>query len=402
MAIEADYQSQFLVSNMMTKAYIMTTIGEVDEALKSMDKALHYCEKENDAYELVSVYVGYGNILSEAGRHKRSLDFHRKAYSSVKDLESPQFLALVTLNMTTQFLELGAYDSAAIYADRGLLLSREIDNPVYSMDFYEMKADILYNRGDNKAAYDYLRKYIASYTEMINTENISTIENMESLHKLQLKDKDILLKDKEIKLLKIDREVGSLKIYALAGCVFFLLIFFILVYRSQKKKREQERRLEEAKIQLTQSELERMNLKEQQLIAELEYKNAELKNLAQNIVQTSDLLDNLRNELKSGGTTKSNKLIQLISVGMHTNKEEFEQKVDHIHSLFYKNIKDQFPDLRENDLRLLSLIRANMSSKDIAILLSINPKSVDMARYRLRKKMNLEKEVNLMEFLLKF
>jgi DNA-binding CsgD family transcriptional regulator len=87
---------------------------------------------------------------------------------------------------------------------------------------------------------------------------------------------------------------------------------------------------------------------------------------------------------------------------MHTNKEEFEQKVDHIHSLFYKNIKDQFPDLRENDLRLLSLIRANMSSKDIAILLSINPKSVDMARYRLRKKMNLEKEVNLMEFLLKF
>ena len=395
LAIEADEESEFYFSNLMTRAYIMTTLGEINDALEQMDLALAYCEKRNNPDELITIYTGYGNILSGESKYEEALDYHRKAWGVAVDANNSAFMATAAVNMTIQFLELEHYDSAAVYANKGLLLSEEIDNPVYLMDFYEMNADISHNLGKDDEAYAYMRQYLEAYQEIVNAENNANIEIIEAKHQLKLK-------DQKISLLKIDEQLSNLKIYALVGCVFFLLLLTVLIYRNQKRKRKQEQQLEEAKTKLVQSELNQTNLKKQQLLSELDYKNSELQKLAQSIVQTNDLLDDLKKELKSGGGTKPNRLMQLINVGMHSNKDELERKVDDINSLFYKNIKDKYPDLSENDLRLLSLIRANMTSKEIAVLLSINPKSVDMARYRLRKKMELEKETNLMDFLLTF
>ncbi len=79
---------------------------------------------------------------------------------------------------------------------------------------------------------------------------------------------------------------------------------------------------------------------------------------------------------------------------------DFESRFESAFDAFYKVLLDQFPALTPNERKLCALLRSGLSSKDIAILTFQNPQSVDVARYRLRKKLNLANEENLSDFLL--
>lgn len=79
--------------------------------------------------------------------------------------------------------------------------------------------------------------------------------------------------------------------------------------------------------------------------------------------------------------------------------KNFNIEAEKMHKDFYQRLSDQFPDLTENDKRLATLLRLGFSSKEIAPLLNISPKSVEIIRYRLRKKINLKKGDNLIQFI---
>ncbi|MGC9354483.1 MAG: hypothetical protein ACP5D9_11630, partial [Mariniphaga sp.] len=79
---------------------------------------------------------------------------------------------------------------------------------------------------------------------------------------------------------------------------------------------------------------------------------------------------------------------------------DFETRFENTFNSFYTVLLEKFPALTPNERKLCALIRSGLSSKDIAILTFQNPHSVDVARYRLRKKLNLMNEENLTDFLL--
>jgi DNA-binding CsgD family transcriptional regulator len=80
--------------------------------------------------------------------------------------------------------------------------------------------------------------------------------------------------------------------------------------------------------------------------------------------------------------------------------EFFEQAFNHADKKFFKRIKEKHPSLTPNDLRLCVYLRLNLSSKEIAPLLNISARSVEIKRYRLRKKLDLERDVNLSEYVI--
>jgi CheY-like chemotaxis protein len=80
---------------------------------------------------------------------------------------------------------------------------------------------------------------------------------------------------------------------------------------------------------------------------------------------------------------------------------EFELHFGNVFEHFYQTLKNHFPDLTPGDLKLCAFLRLNLSSKEIATLTFQNPKSIDMARYRLRKKINLTQDENLTDFLMR-
>lgn len=151
-------------------------------------------------------------------------------------------------------------------------------------------------------------------------------------------------------------------------------------------------------------------LKNKQLQKELEIKNRELANAATNIIYKNEMLNNLHAQLKELKDPEGNKLSseelrkinKLIEDAHNDNRDWdiFEKSFNEAHGDFFKKIKAEYPELVPNDLKLCAYLRLNMTSKEIAALLNITTRGVEIRRYRLRKKLGIPTEKNLTEFLL--
>ncbi|MBS1529920.1 MAG: transcriptional regulator, partial [Bacteroidetes bacterium] len=153
-----------------------------------------------------------------------------------------------------------------------------------------------------------------------------------------------------------------------------------------------------------------VKIKNEQLQADLAGKSRELANSAMNIVYKNELLQKISDEIAhlkdSSGKPLSpdqlKRLQKVINDGMSDERDWnlFENSFNEAHESFFKKLKVQHPDLVPNDLKLCAYLRMNMSSKEMASLLNISLRGVEIRRYRLRKKLNLEHDKNLVEFLM--
>lgn len=95
-------------------------------------------------------------------------------------------------------------------------------------------------------------------------------------------------------------------------------------------------------------------------------------------------------------------MVNLIDYSFNLDKdwEEFKLYFEDVHKDFFGQLKEQYPSLSPNELRLCALLKLNLSVKEMASLMGISPESVKMARHRLRKKLGLTSDQNLVEFML--
>jgi CheY-like chemotaxis protein len=141
----------------------------------------------------------------------------------------------------------------------------------------------------------------------------------------------------------------------------------------------------------------------------LEGKKRELVSSALRLIHISELNNNLisgflqiEQQLDQEGKKIVKELVSSFNTASNAGVwQDFESRFENVYESFYQRLQEQFPDLTPGDKKLCALLRLNISSKDIAAITSQNPQSVDMARYRLRKKLNLSPEDNLVDFLLK-
>ena len=200
--------------------------------------------------------------------------------------------------------------------------------------------------------------------------------------------------------------------YVLAGLILLLLLQYI-VYQSVKKKKdrviEQQRIAHQAEIE--QQEKKIIELEKEQLEADLRFKSKELSGVVMTNIAHQEFLNSLKEEIQqqklSGQYTRKNldKLLALVNNNIVSDEESwnmFQANFDRIHETFFRNLKQQYPDLTSGDLRFCALLRLNLPTKEIAKLLNISIRGVDAARYRLRKKFNLPQEDSLTDFMINF
>lgn len=200
--------------------------------------------------------------------------------------------------------------------------------------------------------------------------------------------------------------------YVLAGLILLLLLQYI-VYQSVKKKKdrviEQQRIAHQAEIE--QQEKKIIELEKEQLEADLRFKSKELSGVIMTNIAHQEFLNSLKEEIQqqklSGQYTRKNldKLLALVNNNIVSDEESwnmFQANFDRIHENFFRNLKQQYPDLTSGDLRFCALLRLNLPTKEIAKLLNISIRGVDAARYRLRKKFNLPQEDSLTDFMINF
>jgi ligand-binding sensor domain-containing protein/DNA-binding CsgD family transcriptional regulator len=197
----------------------------------------------------------------------------------------------------------------------------------------------------------------------------------------------------------------------------FLLIAFKRLYERKLKKDQQaiSDQLQAEKDAFLKKEAETtekqiIKLQTEKLHAELAGKNRELANSAMSLVYKNELLQKLSQEilkLKDGNgkplaEDQLRRIQKVIDDGMNDERDWnlFESSFNEAHESFFKKLKVNHPDLVPNDLKLCAYLRMNMSSKEMASLLNISLRGVEIRRYRLRKKLDVPHDKNLVEFLM--
>ena len=199
---------------------------------------------------------------------------------------------------------------------------------------------------------------------------------------------------------------------ALACYLICLILLFFLIHRIYKRYY---RKKQESLIRKNQKELERRNLQEKERIghilneklqSEIENKNRELAISTMSILKKNKFLSSLKSQLNTIPDKDKNIRSVLREIDRNINSEDdwkfFESAFNNADKDFLKRIKSKHESLTNNDLRLCAYLRLNLSSKEIAPLLNISVKSVEMKRYRIRKKLDLPHQDNLTDYILNF
>ncbi len=182
---------------------------------------------------------------------------------------------------------------------------------------------------------------------------------------------------------------------------FILLVAGLLGFRSwgirQTKRKEQQ--------QHEKREKELIRLRNEKLRNEIQHKSKELANSTMAIIKKNEFLLDLRNSVEKQkqelGSRYPDKYYNHLNKKIDDNISNqddwqvFETNFERAHEQFFMKMKDSFPELTSNDLRLCAYLRMNLSSKEIAPLLGISVRGVENHRYRLRKKMNLQHDDSL-------
>ena len=120
------------------------------------------------------------------------------------------------------------------------------------------------------------------------------------------------------------------------------------------------------------------------------------------MIKKNEFLNSIKSELNSGGKNSIEKVIKIIDKNLNNTDDwkMFQEAFNNADKNFIKKIRAIHSKLTPNDLRLCAYLRLNLSSKEIAPLLNISPRSVEVKRYRLRKKMKLDHDENLTDYII--
>ena len=196
----------------------------------------------------------------------------------------------------------------------------------------------------------------------------------------------------------------SILFYLLSILVLSIIIhnLYKQYYKKQKNKllRDNQRELELKELE---NKEQHMRFENEKLQQDIENKNRELAISTMSLIKKNEFLNSIKSELKEKNDTINLKpVIKIIDKNLNNTDDWkfFQEAFNNADKDFLKKIKSIHPDLTPNDLRLCAYLRLNLSSKEIAPLLNISPRSVEVKRYRLRKKMNLDHDAGLTNYIL--
>lgn len=197
--------------------------------------------------------------------------------------------------------------------------------------------------------------------------------------------------------------------------IFYLILIVLLIrllikWQKRKHIKEQDRMSYLHQLELDRNEKEIVRLQNEKLEADVNYKNKELSTMTMHLVQRGKVLAKIKEVIsaviKNHDINESSPsfrhLIRLIR-----DVEKKDQELDHlsvhfnhVNTEFFNKLKDLYPDLSQNDLKFCAYLSMNLSSKEMAQLMNVTIKAIEVGRYRLRKKLQLKPETNLYEFLI--
>ena len=325
-------------------ANVLRARGDLAAALDTMFRVLMIFEELEDRGSVAESLAIISNIYEAEEKLDVALDYSRRGLESTDRAASPMLFATFLMNMGSIYRKQGNLATALAAVTRGLAVAAETGSPLLEYQLHEIAALIYEEQGDMTMALDHHKRFARSREEFIRRRS------EEQLNELQVRfDAEQTARERDL-------------------------------YRTQAWE----------------------------LRREVHDKSKELTAVTLNLVQKSEFLDQMKGQLAdilAATKERSNKIVRpmIDEMTAGANTEEgwrmFEQQFDNVHRDFMRTLAERYPSLTPMELKVCALTKMDLSTKEIAKLLFVSIRNVQNHRYRLRKKLKLDPEANLVSFL---
>jgi tetratricopeptide (TPR) repeat protein/DNA-binding CsgD family transcriptional regulator len=370
-------------------------LNDFESAKKYLDSAANFMVASTSPRNKAFYDFEHGVILNTQGKYKEAL----KKFDNSLVLFSqqvPAYRVLIDTYIGDSYRNLKEYGKCEYYYLKALELSEKLHvHKDFTPLIYERLSDLYLTIGNKDKAFSSLKiakKLDALYFDSRSKTNLPLLEIQDEF--LAEKERQVIaLKEQRIYQLEQEEKVVLLERILLFGFILFLILFGVLLIYNIRSKHKAEKRILRKKREF--------EIKKNKEVIEL--KNKELATSVIKLIEKDAFIDQLKEKLSTGkgdiDRQEAKQIINSISVNNLENWNEFETRFVSINKKFYTKLTKKFPDLTSNDQRLCALVKLNFSSKEIAKLLNMSNESVHTTRSRLRKKLNLSREVNLKQFI---
>ena len=377
---------------------------ELGEALLDTDpfKAYEYfgenlklARELNDPAAINLARSNISSALIAMKQYEDARNFSQRNIEIAEETNDQDFLAYNYLLIAISYKKEKNTSKAIEFAMKGKEIC-EANNLMDKKQYtYQLLKEIYNEQGDVTEAFEFFAKEKQIEAALEKEKNIYEIATLNAQYELEKREQEFEALEKINYYKNLAKNAGLV----LLGIAAIILYMFNV--RRRLKVQLQKEELEKLKVEQMLEQEERDRLKER-----LEYKERELASNMMFVLQKNKMLTELKEKigtLKVSNDESLRKQVKSLDRNIEMNMnfdddwQRFKLHFDEVHPNFFEKLHQENHTLNPNETRFCAYIRMGLSTKEIAQLMGISPGSVQKARYRLKKKLRLEKEVNLIE-----
>lgn len=384
-------------------AYIQT--GAYDQALKQYQEALPLLEKFGSERHLRVAWGNYANLLLEQNQVALAITYFGRALAVHRKLGDREKEAQELGDLGNAYARLKNYDKAFEHYHQSIRIASALNMPEVLYVTYGDMAKTCEQQGNYYGAYDYLKKYHNL------RDSIKGAETQEKLAELEVrfesKKKELALEKSQAELVHATETLKFWTFFAIFSSLNLALLIIIALKR--RKSNARKIKMHEAQQKILRQELQLNAMEQLQLTEKFDAQKNNLTDLALDIVRKNDFVEELIKKMEAlplnnkQSTEHELRALQHFIRHHHRLNQErtiYQEKVDELNYTFFEKLNLKFAHLSQSEKQLCGLIRLNLSNKEIAVIKAISPNSAKIARYRLRKKLQLTEQDDIVAFLL--
>ena len=388
------------VSDNLYSANVLCDIGNVyvnlkeyDEAIDYFEKSLEKCMRYNFPESSSNALFNLGIAYREKGEYERALDyFKRGSEVNTYDMSSINYV-LELYHVGHTYSLKNEHKTALQYLDRSVALADSLKVANELKHALEFRSKAYENQGDYGAAFIDFKAFQKIKDSLFSLEKTRTIEELQTIYETEKKEAAIALQEEEIKTLNERAKVDKLTkgLYA-GGMASALALSGLLVFGfRQRIKKNRIAREKQEEIYRKEIDHKKKELASQTL--HLVQKNTFIQELMENLQSLQNSPDKFKMEFR--------RIVMLLKKENASDKdwEIFKTYFAEVHNDFDQKLKTLNTDISEKEIRLAAFLRMNLTTKEIAATMNVLPDSILKSKYRLKKKLGLDKSTDLGNFL---
>ncbi|MEE1964571.1 tetratricopeptide repeat protein [Allomuricauda taeanensis] len=424
-------------------AKVLCNAGQLELAYETCMDALNELETVDREVGKARIFIQLGKVLIAQGKFDDARKQLMEALEIVKKKGAAHEQALVNSYFGRLYMEEGNLELASYHIQESMLQEAKIYDVGITLDNLMLLGEVSDLKHDSRAAELYLKTALKTadasgyfHHKLRIVRQFLKLEDVDGLsHKKEyyLEQYGVLMDSLQWKRdnsntpeLGLDllqgmdfhegkRSTGSTKnmpilMIGIGVLVLMCVVFMIYGYcRKNRKRIYRELELIQARNEFSRQQWKRSSEDKRMLVEELELRNKELTSHALNLAQKNEMLKGMERllvKMREATSTNQKDLMKEFERMIHqlvsSDKEweDFKMSFERIHKDFYSKLTQLHPDISSSDLRICALIRLNLNIKESANMMGISPNSVKAARYRLRKKFDLQPDQEILSYLI--